>query len=324
MSPKDRQIPAKKLQVQKGMVVVLYALLPCLFFSVYLFGWRSLAIVAVTLLFGVATEALFTFREGKPVTSAVFVTSLILALSLPPTIPLWMCALGAVVAVGLGKMAFGGMGKNIFNPAMVGRCFLYVSFPLHMTNRWAEPFTGGTGGFGSWAAPLDGVTGASPLALLRGEGEIAAADLLFGVTGGSLGETSALLIILGGAWLIYRKVAPWRIALSCLGGGMVVSLLFRVFGDPGLPSSLETLLAGSFLFGAAFVATEPVSAARTKEGQWVYGFAIGALTVLLRLFSNFPEGIMFSVLLMNAFAPLLDLGVRSLKKRQAVPIKVPA
>lgn len=321
MPPPDKKAPAKKLQVQKGMIAVLYALLPCLFFSIYLFGWRSLAIVAVTLLFGVATEALFTFREGKPVTSAVFVTSLILALSLPPTIPLWMCALGAVVAVGLGKMAFGGMGKNIFNPAMVGRCFLYVSFPLHMTNRWVEPFTGGAGGFGSWAAPLDGVTAASPLALLRGEGEIAAADLLFGFTGGSLGETSALLIILGGAWLIYRKVASWRIVLSCLGGGVVVSVLFRLLGDPGLPSPLEALLAGSFLFGAAFVATEPISAARTKEGQWVYGFAIGALTVLLRLFSNFPEGIMFSVLLMNAFAPLLDLGVSRLKARHAVPVK---
>ncbi len=170
MSTKEWQIPAKKLQLQKGMVAVCYALVPCLFFSVYLFGWRSLAIVVVTLLAGFATEALFTFREGKPVTAAVFVTSLILALSLPPTIPLWMCALGAVVAVGLGKMAFGGMGKNIFNPAMVGRCFLYVSFPLHMTNRWADPFTGGAGGFGHWAAPFDGVTGATPLALLPGGG----------------------------------------------------------------------------------------------------------------------------------------------------------
>jgi Na+-transporting NADH:ubiquinone oxidoreductase subunit B len=324
MSTKEWQIPARKLQLQKGMVAVCYALVPCLFFSVYLFGWRSLAIVVVTLLAGFATEALFTFREGKPVTAAVFVTSLILALSLPPTIPLWMCALGAVVAVGLGKMAFGGMGKNIFNPAMVGRCFLYVSFPLHMTNRWADPFTGGAGGFGHWAAPFDGVTGATPLALLPGGGGIAAADLLFGFTGGSLGETSALLIILGGAWLIYRKVAPWRIALSCLGGGVVVSILFLLFGDSGLPAPHETLLAGSFLFGAAFVATEPVSAARTKEGQWVYGFAIGALTVLLRLFSNFPEGIMFSVLLMNAFAPLLDLGVRSLKNRRAAPARAVA
>ncbi len=322
MSPKGRPLPAKKLQVQKGMVAVCYALAPCLFFSVYLFGWRALVIVAVTLLFGVATEALFTFREGKPVTSAVFVTSMVLALSLPPTIPLWMCALGAVVAVGLGKMAFGGMGRNIFNPAMVGRCFLYVSFPLHMTNRWAEPFTGGAGGFGSWAAPLDGVTGPTPLALLGGEGKIGLTDLLFGFTGGSLGETSSLLIILGGAWLIYRKVAPWRIALSCLGGGVLVSILFLLFGDPGLPAPLETLLAGSFLFGVAFVATEPVSAARTKEGQWIYGFAIGALTVLLRLFSNFPEGIMFSVLLMNAFAPLLDLGVGRLKKRPVVPVRV--
>jgi Na+-transporting NADH:ubiquinone oxidoreductase subunit B len=322
MPSPDRKAPAKKLQVQKGMVAVLYALLPCLFFSVYLFGWRSLAIVAVTLLFGFATEALFTFREGRPVTSAVFVTSLILALSLPPTIPLWMCALGAVVAVGLGKMAFGGMGRNIFNPAMVGRCFLYVSFPLHMTNRWTEPIPGGAGGFGSWTAPPDGVSGASPLALLRGEGEVAGLDLLFGFTGGSLGETSALVIILGGAWLIYRKVASWRIVFSCLGGGLAVSILFRLLGDPGLPTSPETLLAGSFLFGAAFVATEPISAARTKEGQWVYGFAIGVLTVLLRLFSNFPEGIMFSVLLMNAFAPLLDLGVGRLKSRQVIPVNV--
>jgi Na+-transporting NADH:ubiquinone oxidoreductase subunit B len=138
-------------------------------------------------------------------------------------------------------------------------------------------------------------------------------DLFFGLTGGSLGETSAILVLLGGAYLLWKKVAPWRIAFSCLLGALLVSTAGSGLGDQAIPSPSATLLSGSLLFGAAFVATEPISAARTKAGQWVYGFAIGALTVLLRAFSNFPEGIMFSVLMMNAFAPLLDRAVQKMK-----------
>jgi len=310
------QIPGKKFLVQRGMIQVCYALVPCTLASIYLFGWRALAVLAVSLGTGIAVEALFTFRAGKPVTSAVFVSAMIFALSLPPSIPLWMCAVGIAFGVGLGKMAFGGFGKNIFNPAMAGRCFIYVSFPVAMTNRWTGHLAGGTGGFTSWSLPVDAASGPTPLAAVRSGSAPPLGDLLFGFTGGSLGETSALLIILGGGWLLWKKVAPWRIALSCLLGALAVSTLGGVLGGGAIPAPQLTLLTGSLLFGAAFVATEPVSAARTKEGQWIYGFSIGALTVLLRAFSNFSEGIMFSVLMMNAFAPLIDRLVKGLKERR--------
>jgi Na+-transporting NADH:ubiquinone oxidoreductase subunit B len=301
-------------QIQKGMMRVCYALAPCVLASVYLFGWRALAILVVTLGAGIFTEGLFTRRAGKPITSAVFVTCLILALSLPPTIPLWMCVVGAAVAVGLGKMAFGGFGRNVFNPAMAGRCFLYVTFPIQMTNRWAQPMTDGAAGFAAWTVPADAISGATPLGTLREGTAFPAGELFLGTAPGSLGETSALLILLGGAYLLATKVAPWRIALSCAAGGVAVSAAAVLLGGTPIPGPLTTLLSGSFLFGTMFVATEPISGAKTKEGQFVYGFLIGSVTVLLRGFSNFPEGIMFTVLMMNAAVPLLDRGVNALRK----------
>ena len=296
--------------MQQVMLRVCYALIPLVFASVYLFGWRSLVLVAVVLCFGIATEALFTWRQGKPVTSAVFVTSLIFSLSLPPLIPFWMAVIGIVAGVALGKMVFGGFGQNVFNPAMVGRCFLYVTFPMQMTNQWASPFWGGEAGLGRWSLSLDAVTQATPLVEWRNGVPVPLEQLFLGNTAGSLGETSALLIVLGGAYLMYKKAAPWRLAVSCLAGGILVSSVLHGTGTPGIPSVLATLLSGSFLFGSVFVVTEPVSGAKTPYGQWIYGFMVGALTVVLRGFSNFPEGIMFSILIMNAFVPLIDQTVR--------------
>jgi len=296
--------------MQKVMLRVCYALVPLVFASVYLFGWRSLVLVAVVLCFGIATEGLFTLREGKPITSAVFVTSLIFSLSLPPLIPFWMAIIGIVVGVALGKMVFGGFGQNVFNPAMVGRCFLYVTFPMQMTNQWAGPLWEGAAGFGRWSLSLDAVTQATPLVEWRRGIPVPLEQLFLGNTAGSLGETSALLIVLGGAYLMYKQAAPWRLALSCLIGGILLSSVLHGFGSPGVPSALATLLSGSFLFGSVFVVTEPVSGAKTPYGQWIYGFMVGGLTVVLRGFSNFPEGIMFSILIMNAFVPLIDQAVR--------------
>jgi Na+-transporting NADH:ubiquinone oxidoreductase subunit B len=287
---------------------------------VYLFGWRSLAVVVVVLAFGIATEAVFTFREGKPVTSAVFVTSLIFSLSLPPMIPFWMAIVGIGVGVALGKMVFGGFGQNVFNPAMVGRCFLYVTFPLEMTNQWATPLWGGAAGFGRWSLRLDAVTQATPLVEWRKGISVPLEQLFFGNTAGSLGETSALLIVLGGLYLIYKKAAPWRLTVSCLIGGILLSTVLHILGAKGVPSALVTLLSGSFLFGSVFVVTEPVSGAKTLFGQWIYGFMVGGLTVVLRGFSNFPEGVMFSILIMNAFVPLIDQTVRRVQaSKKAAP-----
>ncbi len=303
-------LPDSLIQVQRPMLRVCYALAPLVLASVYFFGWRSLVLLAVVVLFGSLTEAAFTLWQGRPVTSAVFVTCLIFHLSLPPTIPLWMAALGIIVGVGLGKMVFGGFGRNIFNPAMVGRCFIYITFPLQMTNRWVEPYPGFPAGLGRWFQPLDAITRATPLHGLAAGSGPDWTSLFLGQTAGSLGETSALLIILGGAYIIYKKAAPWRPALSCLLGGTLAGSILFWWGSGHIPDPWSALLAGSFLFGCFFVVTEPISGPKTKQGQWVYGFLIGGLVVVLRGFSNFSEGVMFAVLIMNAFVPLLDQLVR--------------
>ena len=299
-------IPEKMILMQKPMMYVCTALAPLVFAAVYLFGWRALVLVLISLVFGILTEAFFTFSQGKPVTSAVFVTCLIYGLSLPPTLPFWMAAAGIIFGVGLGKMAFGGLGQNVFNPAMVGRCFIYITFPVHMTSRWSEPVSGALGGFGSWTA-VDAVTGATPLTILHKGNTVPLENLFWGYTSGSIGETSVILIIIGAAYIIYKKAAPWRMALSYLLGGIAAAILFFPLSTaPSFLSPLYVLFAGSFLFGAAFVVTEPISGAKTKQGQWLYGFAIGFLIIVLRRYSNFSEGLMFSVLLLNAFVPLID------------------
>ena len=313
MNSKAFKPPEKMFLMQKAMLRVCYALMPLVLASIYLFGWRSLIIVAIVFVFGIATEAVFVFRLGKPITSAVFVTCLIFSLSLPPAIPFWMAIVGIVVGVAIGKMAFGGFGQNAFNPAMVGRCFLYITFPIQMTNIWVEPLWGGIGGFGFWTAPGDTLTQATPLLTLRKGLDVPLQNLFFGNTPGSLGEMSALLILLGGAYIIYKKAAPWRLALSCLLGGIALSGILHGIGFLNVPSPIYTILSGSFLFGTAFVVTEPISGAKTKAGQWIYGFMVGGLTIVLRGFSNFSEGIMFSVLIMNAFVPILDQTVRKIQ-----------
>ena len=304
--------PEKLFLMQKVMLRVCYALTPLVFAAVYLFGWRSLVLVLVVFVFGIATEAVFTLKQGKPITSAVFVTCMIFALSLPPTLPFWMAAVGIVVGVSLGKMVFGGFGQNVFNPAMMGRCFIYVTFPIQMTNRWVEPILGGIAGFGRWSTLPDAATMATPMVALRSGTDIPFERLFFGFTSGSLGETSDVLILVAGIYLISTKAASYRLAFSCLLGGVTLSGVLHAVGVPTVPSPMLTLVSGSFLFGTVFVVTEPVSGAKTKAGQWIYGFMIGALTIALRGFSNFSEGIMFSVLIMNAFVPVLDQTVRQI------------
>jgi Na+-transporting NADH:ubiquinone oxidoreductase subunit B len=313
-TPSSTVEPPKKLfQIQKVMLRVCYALIPIVIASVYLFGLRSLALIVLVFVFGISTEALFTLRQGKPITSAVFVTCLIFSLSLPPTTPFWMAVIGIVAGVALGKMVFGGFGQNIFNPAMVGRCFIYITFPVQMTNLWVQPMWGGLGGFVKWSDFPDAVTLATPLQNLKLGISVPLQSLFIGNIPGSLGETSALLILFGGLYIIYKKAASWRLALSCLLGGAILSGILHASGVGSIPSPLSTLLSGSFLFGTVFVVTEPISGAKTNTGQWIYGFMIGGLAVVLRGFSNFSEGIMFSVLIMNAFVPILDQTVRQLK-----------
>ena len=298
------------------MLRVCEALAPVAIFSIYLFGWRALLLLLVVTVFGVATEAIFLLPKKKPVTSAVFVTCLIFTLSLPPAVPFWIAAIGIIVGVGLGKMVFGGFGRNIFNPAMVGRCFIYVCFPVQLTSGWLVPFASGWRGFGGYSPGAGAITSATPLVALKQGMAVPFHKLFFGFTSGCLGETCGLLIIAGGIYILWRKAASWKLTLSCLAGGLLFSLILDAPTLGLSVSLLRTLFAGAFLFGSVFVVTEPVTAPNTEIGKWVYGAAIGALAVTLRAYSNFPEGVMFAVLILNAFVPLMDKGFKGLQMRK--------
>lgn len=301
---------------QPNMVAVLAALAPAALASLYFYGWRSVGVLAVTNAAAYATERYFTRQRAEPVTSAVFVTGSLLALSLPPATPFWMCALGALVGVAFGKELFGGMGRNVFNPALVGRAFLYVCFPVQLTAGWLEPFRGGVGGLAAWL-PADAVTGATPLPTLA-HGEPVSALLLFlGAVPGSLGEASKAALLLGGAYLLWKRVASWEIMASTVGTYLVVTAAFRLLGWGAGADPLHGVLAGGFLYGAIFMATDPVSANRTRPGKAAYGAVIGLATALIRDLGNFPEGIMFAILLGNMFGPILEEGLGAWKTWRA-------
>jgi Na+-transporting NADH:ubiquinone oxidoreductase subunit B len=216
-------------------------------------------------------------------------------------------------------MVFGGFGHNVYNPAMVGRAFIYIAFPIALTNRWVEPFKGAYEGFTSWSLPesVDTLTMATPLEIFRSGNEFPVDRLFWGNIPGSLGETSVPLILLGGIFIVITKAAPWRLAVSCLLGGVFMTFALGAVGVSAIPDPLTFLVAGSFVFGAFFVVTEPVSGPKTHAAQWIYGLLIGALVVILRRYSNFSEGVMFSVLFMNTFVPIMDMAVKSVRQRKA-------
>ena len=313
----ERALPFPRVRWQPNMAAVLTALVPVALTAVYFFGWRAVAVLAVTNGFAFATEWSFTRRRGEPVTLAVFVTGSLLALSLPPGIPFWMCAVGAVVAVAFGKELFGGMGRNLFNPALVGRAFLYVSFPSAMTASWTIPFEGGLGGFLAWF-PADGVSRATHLPMLAAGAPMGLAPLFWGGVAGSLGETSKAAVLLGGAYLVlWKRVAPWEIAVSAVLGMAAASWVFRAAGWVAGPDPLRALLAGGFLYGAVFMATEPVTAPRLRGARVVFGLLVGVVTAVIRAFGNFPEGVTFAILLGNTFGPVIEEALKAWKVRRA-------
>ena len=315
---------------QSPMKKVIYSLLPLTAASVYFFGWRSLLILAVVNIAGFLSEYIFARIYKKQVTQAVFVTNFLFALSLPPSIPVEIAVYGIIFGVVFGKMVFGGFGKNVFNPALTGRAFIYISFGKELQNAFLPNFSGFPGGFGQFSGSVDAVTNATPLFQMKEGGlsgllensDTGILDLLFGSTSGSIGETSAILIILGGLYLIFTKTANFRIVF----GGTVSFLLFQTilyFVNPTLfVQPVYYMLSGSFLFGIMFMATDPVSASQTTNGgRWFYGTLIGLLTVLLRNFSTWPEAITFSILLANTFGPLLDHIMKSYKKKKKIKLE---
>jgi Na+-transporting NADH:ubiquinone oxidoreductase subunit B len=293
------------------MTQVLYALIPIVLAGIYFFGWRVLVIVGAANAAGFLTEHLFLRSTRQPVTSAVFVTNTLFALSLTPTLPIWMVVVGAAFAVGFGKMMFGGFGKNVFNPALVGRAFLYVSFGNFMTAEWAVPFSGGAAGFAAYARQgADAMTAATPGMLLKTGSVFSFRELVLGVEPGTIGGTSALLATFGGLYIVWKKVANWRLALASILGFVLIQLGLWLGHVKGAAEPLHALLSGSFLFGAFFFATEPVTASKHALGRWIYGAFIGAMSSVIGIFSAWPAGTMFAILLANMFTPIMDYGLK--------------
>lgn len=296
------------------MLEVTLCTLPVLAAATWFFGLCALLVVAAAVAGAVAAEWWLatqgargrSLRDGSGVLTGVLV-----GLTLPPALPLWMACLGGFVAIALGKQLFGGLGQNLFNPALVGRAFLQAAFPTALTTwvaprgfldvpstLWTLPFLHGS---------LDGLSAATPLARMKFEhAGTPWLDLFVGNTAGSLGETCSVVIVLCGLWLGLRRAFDWRIPVAVLLGTVVLAGLLHLF-DPGRnPTPWFMLGSGGLLFGAVFMATDPVSSPTTPRGAWIFGLGIGGLVVLIRDYGGLPEGVMYAILLMNAATPLLE------------------
>ena len=286
-----------KWSTSKVMWFVVAALVPSIAASLAFFGWTQIFIMITAVVFAVGTEAAIQSIRKKQVTwfdGSAALTGLLLALTLPPNFSLSATAIGSVVAVGLGKQIFGGLGYNIFNPALVGRAFLQAAFPVQITT-WVKP---------NFA--VDSITSATPLAALKFDKLFTdTLPMAIGNVGGSLGETSAIAILVGGILLISVGIVNWRIPLSMIMGMFLFSGIFWLI-NPQNPSPIFQIFAGGFLFGAMFMATDWVTSPITSKGMWIFGFGISFVLVVIRIYGGLPEGVMYSILFMNGFVPLIN------------------
>lgn len=318
----------KHFTKQQMMRTVLKALIVILIASVYFNGLRVLFLTLINIIFAFLTEYLFESKinKKKKVSEAVLVTAILYTMTLPVSLPVWMSIVGIVFGVFFGKMVFGGFGRNVFNPAIVGRCFVYINFPEPLTIHWNQVASLGDfpGGFTTWMFPqIDAVSTATPLLAFRNEGSVSEfMDLLVGSVPGVIGETSKILIILAAIYLIYKKVASWQIMAGCVVGFTGLSLIFNAAGVAQVPNPIYGMLAGGFLFGTVLMATDPISAAKTPLGKWLYGIIIGVVTVIIRGFALFSGGVMFAILIGNTFAPIIDYAIRQQKKRKKAKSEV--
>jgi electron transport complex protein RnfD len=292
---------------------VLIALVPVWGVAIYTFGLSAILEVLVASVGVVGAEVMFTQRRPRTASlkdGSALLTGLILGLTLPPGLPLWMALVGGLVAGGVGKMVFGGLGHNLFNPALVGRAFLQAAFPTAMTT-WAAPDGAWSLRPESLAAPMlhgvDAVTAATPLARMKFEhAATPSLDLLLGQTPGSLGETSALVIGLAALYLIARRALDWRIPASILLTVALFSGALYLIDPAAHPTPWFMLMSGGLLFGAVFMATDPVTSPTAPKATWLFGLGIGVVVVLVRRWGGLPEGVMYAILLMNGAAPLLE------------------
>lgn len=297
---------------QKIMLTVVLTLVPALAFSTIIFGPAVLLTTAIAVISCMVFELLigkFLLKQSNTLSDwSAVLTGLLLAFNLPLTISPWLVVLGALVAIGVGKMSFGGLGNNLFNPALVGRVFLLISFPVQMT---MFPDTAG----------VDSISGATPLAFVKEAlsqgkslGEILPTDylqnVLLGFKDGSLGEVGGLLLILGGLYLLWRKIITWHIPVAVLGTmGVFATILW--FTDPSqYVNPLFHLFTGGALLGAIYMATDYVTSPMSHKGMLIYGFGIGLITILIRVWGAYPEGISFAILIMNACVPLINMYIK--------------
>jgi len=296
------------------MYEVILALMPAFLFALYYFGITALLMVLTTCSVAVGTEWLFspdkkslgTLKDGS-----ALLTGLLLAFTLPPSIPLWMAVIGAFFAIALGKIAWGGLGFNMFNPALLGRAFLQAAFPEAMTT-WTAPgqgfFTISARTFTApmMSPPVDAFSAASPLGLSKFEGVLSdKATMLWGNTSGSLGETAAIALIAAAIFLLIRKSLDWRLMASTLLTVAIFSGILMIW-VPKCPDPGFMLLSGGILLGGIFMVTDPVTTPITSKGMWIFGIGVGFLVVLIRVFGGLPEGVMFSILIMNSITPLIN------------------
>ncbi len=295
--------------ISKNMKGVLIALIPAYLVGLYFFGLGALIVSLTAVLSCVIFEYLIQRFIFKGITTindgSAALTGLLLAFNLPSNIPIWMVVIGSLVAIGIAKMSFGGLGNNPFNPALVGRVFLLISFPVAMTS-WPRPIPLNP-------AYLDAVTGATPLALLKGQiGEIPSTlDLFLGNMGGCIGEVSALALLIGFAYLLFKKIISWHIPVSIILTVFVFTgILHLVNPEVYAVKPIFHLLSGGLMLGSIFMATDYATSPMTNRGMLIYGVGIGIITVVIRVFGAYPEGVSFAILIMNAFTPLINTYIK--------------
>ena len=284
--------------VKKIMWNTVISLIPPAAFGIYIFGLYSLLLIITSVVFSVLTEAVFLKARNKNwrqcFDGSAVITGILLALTLPPKFPLWGIAIGAAFAISFGKQIFGGIGQNIFNPALVGRAFLMAAFPVESTT-----WTASKGG--------DTFTGATPLANWKFNHIMTPyKDLFLGNISGSLGETSVIAILIGGAFLLYKKYIDWRLPLSYVGTVFILGGIFWLINPHKYPDPLFHILAGGLMLGAVYMITDMVTSPITPRGRVIYGIIAGVFVILIRLFAGYPEGVMFSILLVNMIRPWID------------------
>lgn len=290
--------------VQKNMLNVILALMPAFLAGIYYFGTGAIVVSGIAILSCVAFEWLITKfllkKEVQIYDCSAILTGMLLGMNLPSSLPWYMVVIGSLIAIGIGKMSFGGLGNNLFNPALVGRVFLLISFPAAMTT-WPIP------------APLtfdgsvDALTAATPLSDLANFAEM---DLFLGNSGGSLGETSAVALLLGFIYLLATRTITWHIPVSIIATVLVFTGIMHGVNPEEYASPLLHITSGGILLGSIFMATDYVTSPMTKAGQLIFGVGIGVITVVIRLFGSYPEGVSFAILIMNAVIPLINRYIR--------------